>query len=135
MRAIVGTVLKLCVVVAVGVVGIAFLRQSFTNGMQTVIDSQPARVKVVSSPLSSWDSDCMLGPMNDRPVNQNRCHAEAGWRKQNRAASETDSNTSLHTGMTKDESEHALLWFGGSMIALFLVLGMLGVGVMWTVKQ
>ena len=37
--------------------------------------------------------------------------------------------------MTKDESEHALLWFGGSMIALLLVLGMVRAGAMWVVKQ
>ena len=135
MRDIVATVLKVCIVLAFGAIGIMFVRQAFTNGMQTVIASQPAPTKVDSSPLSSWDSDCVLGPMNDRPVNQNRCHAEAIWAKQDRVASETDSNTSLDTGMTKDESEHALLWFGGSMIALLLVLGMVGAGVMWMVKQ
>ncbi len=130
-----GTLVKLCIVMAIGWVGITLVRQAFSNGIQTVIASEPTPTKFESAPVSTWDSDCLLGPIDGRSVNQNRCHAEAIRAKQNAASSPDSNDRVLDVGMTKTDSEHALLWFGGSMIALLLVLGAVGAGVMWMVKE
>lgn len=122
------------IVVAIGYAGVTFARQAFSNGIQTVIASEQAPTKVDSSPLTTLDGDCVLGPMNDRPVNQNHCHAAAIWAKQDAQASE-NSDTKLDVGMTKSDSERTALWFGASVLALLFVLGTVGAGVMWMVRE
>jgi hypothetical protein len=131
---VVGMLLKLCLVLAVGWIGITFARQAYTHGIETVIASEPAPAKFDTAPMATWDSDCLLGPMNDRPVNQNHCHAQAVWWKQDSAA-KAQPDPLPDTGMTKDDSVHAALWFGGSMLAILLALGAAGAGVMWMVKD
>ena len=128
-------VVGILLVVAIGWLGITFARQAFTNGVQTVIASEPAETKVDSAPVSTWDSDCVLGPANDRIVNQNHCHAEAIWRKQDAAAPDAKRDAPLDVGMTESDSQHAVFWFGASVIALLLVLGGVGAGVMWMVRE
>jgi len=130
---IVGKIVKFSLVLALGWIGIMLARQAFTHGMETVIASEPGPATFDSRPIAGLDSDCVLGPMNDRPVNQNHCHVQELQARD--APADDSSNASMDKGMTKSESEHAALWFGGSMLAIFLALGVVGAGARWFLRE
>jgi len=130
---IVGKIVKFCLVLALGWIGIMLARQAFTNVMESVIASEPGPATFDTRPIESLDGDCILGPMNDRPVNQNHCHVQALQARD--APADDSSNASMDKGMTKSESERAALWFGGSMLAILLALGVVGAGAMWFLRE
>jgi hypothetical protein len=127
----IGFVVKLGLVFALGWGGILVARHAFTQGMTTVIASESAPVKFDSPAIDTWDSDCFAGARNDRPINQNRCHAEAGWA---RDAARLPTPEPVMPQMSKDDSEHAVFWFGASMLAILLALGGVGAGLMWLTR-